>query len=84
MGDQFGEADKQLYLSLTDHDVQHKVRELNANRIGQLVRITGQVPYIDRYIKSFFSALWNRNRNRRNRRNRNFLTSGTGTVTVTC
>jgi DNA replicative helicase MCM subunit Mcm2 (Cdc46/Mcm family) len=43
VGDQFGEADKQLYLSLTDHDVQHKVRELNANRIGQLVRITGQV-----------------------------------------
>ncbi len=43
VGDQFGEADKQFYLSLTDHDVQHKVRELNANRIGQLVRISGQV-----------------------------------------
>jgi len=46
VGDQFGEADKQFYLSLTDHDVQHKVRELNANRIGQLVRISGQVWYI--------------------------------------
>jgi DNA replicative helicase MCM subunit Mcm2 (Cdc46/Mcm family) len=53
VGDQFGEADKQFYLSLTDHDVQHKVRELNANRIGQLVRITGQV----RKKAQFFSSV---------------------------
>jgi len=42
--DQFGlEVDKQLYVSFTDCDIVSKVRELDAKKIGRLVKITGQV-----------------------------------------
>ena len=41
---QFGlEVDKQLYVSFTDCDIVSKVRELDAKKIGRLVKITGQV-----------------------------------------
>lgn len=37
------EQDKQFYVSFTDHDVLTKVRDLNATKISQLTKITGQV-----------------------------------------
>lgn len=37
------EKEKQLYVSFTDHDVLTKIRDLNATRISQLTKITGQV-----------------------------------------
>lgn len=38
-----GKSDKEYYVSLVDVPTRHKVRELTTNKIGTLVRITGQV-----------------------------------------
>jgi len=37
------DLDKQLYVSFIDHDVTTKVRDMNATKVGQLTKITGQV-----------------------------------------
>jgi len=37
------EVDKQLYISFTDHEVLTKIRDLNAERVGQMTKIIGQV-----------------------------------------
>lgn len=37
------EVDKQLYVSFIDCDISTKVRELDAQRVGTLVKICGQV-----------------------------------------
>ena len=36
-------VDKQVYVSLTDHDQLTKIRDLDAGTISQLTTITGQV-----------------------------------------
>jgi len=37
------DLDKQLYVSFIDHEVNTKVRDMNATKVGQLIKITGQV-----------------------------------------
>eukprot|EP00088_Acartia_fossae_P023653 TRINITY_DN2467_c0_g1_i13.p1 TRINITY_DN2467_c0_g1~~TRINITY_DN2467_c0_g1_i13.p1 ORF type:complete len:815 (-),score=325.70 TRINITY_DN2467_c0_g1_i13:527-2971(-) len=37
------DPDKQLYVSFVDHEMTTKVRDLNAMKVGQLTKITGQV-----------------------------------------
>jgi len=37
------DLDKQLYVSFIDHEVNTKVRDMNATKVGQLTKITGQV-----------------------------------------
>ena len=37
------DPDKQLYVSFVDHEMTTKVRDLNALKVGQLTKITGQV-----------------------------------------
>jgi len=41
--DHVDSTDKDLYLSITDVDIVHKVRELSTIKIGALTKITGQV-----------------------------------------
>jgi len=38
-----GKKTKECYLSLTDVPTKHRVRELTMDKLGTLVRITGQV-----------------------------------------